>query len=285
LPPEEQDRLLSLNRLTNSVITGASVRIDASAGGVTKSAFINLGPNPNAPPALRSVTLSVSGVPGGTSVPGTVFLNANAPAGGASVTLATSNASAAQVQPVVNVPAGQGQANFTVTTFSVSTNTPVTITGFYGSSTQSANLTVMPGSSPPSTPGTPSLLSPANAAQPAQPITLDWSDASNAASYDIQVDDSSSFTTPLVRSLTSTASQTTVTGLSTVQHWWRVRTRNSAGVAGNWSASRSFTPLAAPAAASLAAVSVNPSSVVGGNPSQGTVTLTSERQVAAPWSV
>jgi hypothetical protein len=136
---------------TSPVSTAASVRIDASAGGVTKSAFINLGPDPNAPPALQSVTLSVSGVTGGTSVSGTVFLNANAPAGGASVTLATSNASAARVPPIVSVPAGQGFASFTVTTFPVSTTTPVTITGFFGSSTQSATLTVMPSASPPAT--------------------------------------------------------------------------------------------------------------------------------------
>jgi hypothetical protein len=260
---------------TSPVAFGAFARIDASAGGITKTAFINLGPDPNAPSALLSVTLSVSGVTGGNSVPGTVFLTANAPPGGASVTLATSNLSAAQVPPVVIVPAGLGFASFTVTTSAVSANTQVTITGFLGSSTQSASLTVLPGSVTPPTPGTPSLLSPANDAQPAQPITLDWSNASNAASYDIQVDDSSSFTTPLVRSLTSTASQTSVSGLSAVRHWWRVRARNSAGVAGNWSASRRFVPLAAPAAASLSAVSVSPTSVVGGSSVQGTVTLTS----------
>jgi hypothetical protein len=126
----------------------------------------------------------------------------------------------------------------------------------------------------PAAPGTPSLLSPANAAQPAQPITLTWTSVANAATYEIQVDDSSTFTAPLVRSLTSTGTQTTVTGLPTVRHWWRVRARNSAAVAGNWSASRSFTPQAAPATASLSSVSVSPTSVVGGNSSQGTVTLT-----------
>src|SRR5262249_58398350 len=122
--------------------------------------------------------------------------------------------------------------------------------------------------------GTPSLLSRANGASPAQPVTLTWSAASNAASYEIQVDDNSTFTVPLVRSLTSTVTQTTVTGLATVRHFWRVRAMNSAGVAGAWSASRRFTPQAAPAAASLSALSVSPASVVGGNSSQGTVTLT-----------
>src|SRR5436309_7604856 len=159
---------------TSPVAVGTTVSINATAGGVTKTAFINVAPNPNAALALLSVTLSVGGVTGGNSVPGTLFLNANAPVGGASVTLATSNLSAAQVPPVVVVPAGLGFASFTVTTSPVSVNTPVTITGFFGSSTQSANLTVMPSAAPPPTPGTPSLLAPANDATLAQPILFDW---------------------------------------------------------------------------------------------------------------
>src|SRR5438093_2937460 len=264
---------------TSPVAVGTTVSSNAIAGCVTKTAFINVAPNPNAALALLSVTLSVGGVTGGQqSVPGTLFLNANAPAGGASVTLATSNLSAAQVPPVVVVPAGLGFASFTVTTSPVSADTAVTITGFLGASTQSAPLTVLaappPPPPPPATPGTPSLSSPADGASPAQPVTLTWTAASNAASYEIQVDDNSTFTVPLVRSLTSTTTQTTVTGLPTVRLFWRVRAINSSGVAGNWSASRRFTPQAAPAAASLSAVSVSPTSVAGGNSSQGTVTLT-----------
>ena len=258
-----------------SIPTGAS--INASAGGVTKSAFINVGPDPNAALALTSVRLSVAGVTGGNSVNGTVFLNANAPAGGASVTLATSNLSAARVPPIVLVPAGLGFASFTVTTSPVSANTPVTITGFFGSSTQSANLTVMPSAAPPPTPGTPSLITPAIDATLAQPILFDWTDTANAATYLIQISSSSSFT-PLTSSQTVTASQATISGLPAQRLFWRVRAINSAGVAGPFSAVRRFTAQAAPPpppAASLSAVSVASTSVVGGNSSQGTVTLTS----------
>jgi len=80
LPPE-QPRSFTIT--TSSVITAASVRIDAERGRRHEDRrYLNLGPNPNAPPALLSVTLSVSSVPGGTSVPSTVFLNANAPEAG-----------------------------------------------------------------------------------------------------------------------------------------------------------------------------------------------------------
>jgi hypothetical protein len=193
------------------------------------------------------------------------------------VTLATSNLSAAQVPPIVLVPAGLGFASFTVTTSPVSANTPVTITGFFGSSTQSASLTVMPSAAPPPTPGTPSLLTPANDATLAQPILFDWTDTANAATYLIQISSSNSFT-PLTSSQTVTASQATIGGLPAQRLFWRVRAINSAGVAGPFSAVRRFTAQAAPPpspAASLSAVSVTPTSVVGGNSSQGTVTLTS----------
>src|SRR5262245_4551425 len=219
----------SFDITTSRVFLQSSVRIDATAGGVTKSFWMDLGSDPNAPPLLQSVTLNPTSVQGGTPSTGTVFLSQPAPAGGITVTLATSSA-VATAPGIVNVPGGQTSANFTVTTSPVASSTPVTVTAFYDT-TRSATLTVTSGSAP-STPGTPSLVSPANDATPPQPITLDWSDAANAASYEIQVDDSSSFTAPLVRSLTSTASQTTLTALSTVRHWWRVRAKNSAGIGG-----------------------------------------------------
>ena len=189
------------------------------------------------------------------------------------VTLSTSSLTAT-VPPIVNVPAGQTSATFTVTTTSVQSSTVVTITAFLGSTTRSANLTVTAAGQPP-TPGRPTLLSPANGAQVSQPVTLDWSDAANAASYEIQIDDSSNFTTPLVRSLTSTVSQITVSGLPNVQLFWRVRGRNSAGVAGSFSATRRFTPQAAPTAPTLSSLSLSPATLVGGNSSQGTVALSS----------
>jgi len=204
---------------TTAASAFTTVQVDASAGGVTRSAFVNLAAGPTAP-ALVSLAISPLSVTGGTSATGTVALSSAAPAGGVSITLATGNPSTAQVPPVVTVPAGQTQASFTVTTSQVSVSTPVTITAFSASTTRSATVTVTSGSA---TLGTPTMLSPANAATVAQPIALDWSDVPNAASYELQIDDSSTFSAPLVRTLTSTVSQTTVTGLATAQHFWRVQ--------------------------------------------------------------
>ncbi len=94
---------------------------------------------------------------------------------------------------------------------------------------------------PPSAPAAPALNSPANAATVTQPITLDWSDVTNATSYNVQVDNSSGFTSPLVVQQSVTASQVSVNNLASVQHWWRVQAVNAAGASG-WSAVRTFTP-------------------------------------------
>jgi hypothetical protein len=120
-------------------------------------------------------------------------------------------------------------------------------------------------------------LSPASNARVAQPINFDWTDVSGATSYEIQIDDSNNFTAPLTLSQTVGVSQVTITGLPAQRLFWRVRAFNSAGVAGPFSASRRFTaqaPSTTTTPASLSAVSVSPSSIVGGNSAQGTITLT-----------
>ena len=140
---------------TNSFVIGTSTvsglptggNVFASAGGVTKSIFVNVSPDPNAPPLLQSMTISPTSVRGGTNATGTVFLSSPAPAGGIFVTLATSNSSVVQVPGIVNVPSGQTSASFTVTTFAVGNNTSVTITAFFDTTT-SANLTVTAGAPP-----------------------------------------------------------------------------------------------------------------------------------------
>ncbi|MET0739412.1 MAG: FG-GAP-like repeat-containing protein [Acidimicrobiales bacterium] len=130
------------------------------------------------------------------------------------------------------------------------------------------------GTAPPTVPSAPTLLSPANAGTPAQPVTLDWSDVSAATSYRVQIDDSSTISSPFVVDQTVTASQLTAPTLAVKQYWWRVRGINSAGTAGAWSSVRRFTPQAPASAPALNAIALSPASVVGGNPSQGTATLT-----------
>lgn len=132
------------------------------------------------------------------------------------------------------------------------------------------------GAAPPPTPSAPTLLSPANDATPAQPVAFDWTDVTAATAYQIQIDDSKNFSAPLVVDRVVTPSQFTASTLNAGQrHWWRVRGINSAGTAGAWSSVRRFTPGAFTQAPSLAGIALNPASVVGGNTSEGTASLTS----------
>jgi len=95
-------------------------------------------------PTVSSVSLNPSSVTGGSSSTGTVTLSAAAPSGGISVSLSSSNTSAAQVPSIVTVASGATSANFNVTTSSVASTTSVTITASYNSSSAQATLTVNP---------------------------------------------------------------------------------------------------------------------------------------------
>jgi len=116
--------------------------------------------------------------------------------------------------------------------------------GVAGAYSASRRFTI--GTAPPATLTAPTLLSPADGATVAQPLTLDWADLEGAVNYRVQIDDSSSFTSPLTVDQTVFGSQFTAPTLPTRQHWWRVRGTNSAGTAGPFSVVRSFTPTALP---------------------------------------
>ncbi len=127
----------------------------------------------------------------------------------------------------------------------------------------------------PTPPATPTLLSPANGARVNQPITFDWSDVSNAASYTIQIDNSSNLSAPFTVNVTLSESRFTSNSLPRTTLWWRVRANGFDGRTSNWSSVRSVRVNSNPAPAlALSTLSLSPTTVVGGNPAQGTVTLT-----------
>jgi hypothetical protein len=96
---------------------------------------------------------------------------------------------------------------------------------------------------PPGPLAAPSLVSPANnAVLPLnQSITFTWNPVAGAATYQIQIDDSSSFSSPLILSRTGlTQTQTTHTFTSERTFWWHVRGQTASGTNGAWSTVRSF---------------------------------------------
>jgi len=120
---------------TSPVATTTSLTISGTYGTTQNATFTVTRP------VLNSLSLNPTSVPAGATATGTVALSGPAPAGGALVTLSSSNPAAAQVPASVTVAANATTATFTVTTSSVAANTALTISGTYGS-TQSAGFTV-----------------------------------------------------------------------------------------------------------------------------------------------
>ncbi len=259
---------------TSAVSSNTGVIISGLADntGWSKTAGLTVTTGGSSGPTLTALSLNPTSVVGGNGSTGTVTLSGAAPSGGAVVSL-SDNSSSASVPASVTVPAGATSTTFTVSTVSVTATTSASITGSYAGVNRSASLSITAAGG--GTPAAPTLVSPANTATGvAQPVTLDWNDVTNAASYEVQVDNSSTISSPFVANPTVTTSQVTLGTLTAGQRvWWRVRGRNAAGTAGSWSSTRSFTTQTTPAVATLSAVSVNPTSVVGGNGSTGTVTL------------
>ena len=91
-----------------------------------------------------SLSLSSSNCNGGVVVTGSLTLNNAAPPGGAAFSLTSNNPAVAPVPATVIVPAGATITTFPINTTSVASSTPVTITATYGSTNQTALLTVNP---------------------------------------------------------------------------------------------------------------------------------------------
>jgi hypothetical protein len=128
---------------------------------------------------------------------------------------------------------------------------------------------------PPAIPAQVTLVSPTNGDTPQQPITFWWNPAASSATYEVQIDDSSTFSAPLVRDATVSGSNNYVTsGLTTgTTYSWRVRGINSAGQAGPFSAVRTFIAGDSPPPSELSTIDINPTTVVGGNASSGTIVM------------
>ena len=131
-----------------TVTTGVTtpVNISASYGGATKTATLTVSaPSQNVP--LASVTLSPTTVVGGSNIGVriTANLSAGAPTEGATIMLASSNPAIVSVPRTIRTNfSGQTSAFTDVFARPVSAPTQITITATYGSSSQSAILTVTP---------------------------------------------------------------------------------------------------------------------------------------------
>ena len=134
----------------------ANNKNDSKAGNLTVS-----------PPVIASISVSPNAVNGGDAATGTVTLDAPAPNGGSTVSLASSSASAT-VPGSVAVPEGQSSATFAVSTTSVSAQATATLTGSTGTASANTTLTLIattvvappPAAPPPAPPAPPPAATP-----------------------------------------------------------------------------------------------------------------------------
>ncbi len=246
--------------ITTSVVSSAATaHISGTYNSVT--------PTPAAltinPLAISSVSVNPTAVAGPNPSTGTVTMAGPAPTGGITVTLQSSPTSAATVPVSVNVAANATTATFPVTTLGVSTSTPVTITASYAGANVTTTLTVNPLLSsvsvnptvvvgPTGSTGTVTLAGPAPAGGISVSLQSNSTAATVAASVNVAAN-ATSATFPVTTVAVASSTPVTITA-----------SYNSVNV----TATLTVNPPA------LSAVSVNPTSVVGGNPSTGTVTLT-----------
>jgi len=123
---------------TVSGVTDVTITATIPTGSVSNTLQVD------PPPALESVSLNPSTTTGTSGSSGFVQLTEPAPSAGTTVSLSSSNPSAASVPSSATVPSGQTGVSFTVSTASVTTSTTVTITASLGGNSTSATLTVNP---------------------------------------------------------------------------------------------------------------------------------------------
>jgi hypothetical protein len=133
---------------TSAVASSTPVTITASYNGTTRTAPLTVTPASTGA-SLQSVAVSPSSVSGGSNASGVVSLSGGAPAGGAILTLSSSNPAVVSVPTSVTIADGTSTRGFTVTTSSVATATTATITATYHGASSTAGVTVTPAAPPP----------------------------------------------------------------------------------------------------------------------------------------
>lgn len=136
--PEGQSSLRFRVR-TRPVNSPTRVDLRVSRAGVTISNDLLL-----LPASVASIELAPTSVRGGSSVSGKVFLDAPAPAGGATVQLTSSLNTVARTPATVSIPAGSREGSFTITTNPVTAATTVTVRATRLSSERTVTLRVNP---------------------------------------------------------------------------------------------------------------------------------------------
>ena len=244
---------------TSGVGLTTSATITAMAGGVSVSASLDI-----TPAGLAGLSVNPATVMGGNTTTGTVTLQGVAPVGGISIAI-TSNSPNVTVPSTVLVPAGASSANFTLTTTSVSNITSGKVTATYGVTSVTAAITVTPSAALAGFTLSPvSVLGGANSTGT---VSLDAPAPSSGTSINL-TSSIGSATVPAVITVPSGANTASFT-INTMS----VATTTSAIIQAQLGAITKTAALTIRQPASLTSVTILPSTLVGGLPTIGTLTL------------
>ncbi|MDR3689105.1 MAG: protease pro-enzyme activation domain-containing protein [Fimbriimonas sp.] len=255
---------------TSTVTNNQSVSITATVLKSSASATLTVQPI-----GIQSVTISPSSIVGGNPfTTSTVTLTAPALAGGVTVNLSSNN-SAVQVPATVTIGSGGTSATFSTTTTGVNTSTSATVTATYSGSTGSANVTVTP--AVPSTLGiAPSTVVGGASGTITGTVTLTGQAGPSGNTITMTSSNTSAATVPA--SMTVAAGATTGTFTVTTLPVTSTQTVTITATGNGTSVTQTITVNPN----TVSSLSLNPTTVIGGNTSTGTVTI---GQAAGPSGV
>jgi trimeric autotransporter adhesin len=129
----------TFNIINQYVSTSTTITLTATVNGTSKAVSYTV--KPPVPEYIYATSMTVKS--GATDLCG-FQLTANAPTGGATITLKSSNTALATVPATMSIGAGARRANFTITTKALATQSTVTITGTYDGGSASVTVTLTP---------------------------------------------------------------------------------------------------------------------------------------------
>jgi|GEM_PF-1297825 len=235
------------------------VKIRGSLNGKTTAGqFIVL------PAALIALIVTPSTVPGGTNATGQVFISGPAPSTGATIYLSSSS-SVASVPASVVIPSGMDTTIFTINTKPVALSTSATISARWGDQTKTAKLTVVPSVLGSFTLNPNPVIGGNNSTG-----TVTLTGSAPPGGYTLSVFSSKTSVAQVPSSVSISAGSSTVSfTVTTSQVLSNDSSLISVSIKGGSGLSQTLYVLNL----GLNGLSLNPTTVVGGNSSTGTVTL------------
>ena len=232
-------------------------------------------------PTVSSVTFNPSSIPNGHSTTGTVTLSGPAPSGGSVVGLGDDQPGVLNIPSSVTVAAGATTATFqgTAQNLFVLSNTVVTTTATLGGSTAQGTVTVTPGINVTSISLNPSSVTAGN--NTTATITIASPAPAGGNEVELSQSQNSHFcvlplvypnNNPIVTIPAGSTSGTFTIGTTSIS---ASCTAPVYAQSGTTTVSTNFTVNPGSSSPTVSSVTLNPTSVTGGNNSTGTVTLSS----------